>query len=308
LNEVLRRLLNTLTFKHNSSAECGTFNVLWTDGNFTHSKPVVAAWLAVSPAYSELHHLEPHVGFGSECPQNVRGDYVPPEKQYPLRNHNLYRTLSNVYTKAANAELTSPHVHRAFSLFRNIQCIVSDLPKPVILHTMQIGMLDHLQNWIFHFMKTHERLDKYKAIWLSMPAYYDLTPNMKSYEVVSQCNGKEMKEMSRCLLGVVTHVPRGGSPTQRPVFNHTIECTRALLEFYMYAQYKSQDDATVSYMEDPLHRFHTLKDVFLLGRGGKKAVAKANALSMELVKKRKVEKETNAETWTLTKKWHKMNA
>jgi hypothetical protein len=29
---------------------------------------------------------------------------------------------------------------------------------------MQIGMLDHLQMWIFHFMKTHERLDKFKAI------------------------------------------------------------------------------------------------------------------------------------------------
>jgi hypothetical protein len=30
---------------------------------------------------------------------------------------------------------------------------------------MQIGMLDHLQKWIFHFMKMHERLDKYNATW-----------------------------------------------------------------------------------------------------------------------------------------------
>jgi hypothetical protein len=65
-------------------------------------------------------------------------------------------------------------------------------------------MLDHLQKWIFHFMKTHERLDMYSAIWLSVPAYYDLTPKNKSYEEVSQWNGKEMKEMSRYLLGVVT--------------------------------------------------------------------------------------------------------
>jgi hypothetical protein len=52
---------------------------------------------------------------------------------------------------------------------------VSDLPKPDLLHTMQIGMLDYLQKWIFHFMKTHERLDKYNAIWLSVPAYHQLT-------------------------------------------------------------------------------------------------------------------------------------
>jgi len=53
---------------------------------------------------------------------------------------------------------------------------VSDLPKPDQLHTMQIGMLDHLQQWIFYFIKTYERLDKYIAIWLFVPAYHDLTP------------------------------------------------------------------------------------------------------------------------------------
>jgi hypothetical protein len=44
-------------------------------------------------------------------------------------------------------------------------------------------------------------------------------------------------------------------------------------------------------MEDALHRFHTLKDVFLLGRAGPKAKPKANALRTELVKKRKVDEE-----------------
>jgi hypothetical protein len=81
---------------------------------------------------------------------------------------------------------------------------VSDVPKPDLLHTMQIGMLDHLQKWIIHFMKTHERLDKYNAIWLSVRAYHDLTPKNKSYEEVSQWNGQEMKKMSWYMLGVVT--------------------------------------------------------------------------------------------------------
>jgi hypothetical protein len=214
--------------------------------------------------------------------------------------------LGDANTKAANAELSSRHVHRGFNMFRHIPCIVSDLPKPDLLHTMQIGMLDHLQMWIFHFMKTHKRLDKYNAIWLSVPAYHDLTPKNKSYEEVSQWNGKEMTEMSRYLLGVVTQSLQGGSPAQRPIFNHAIECTRALLEFYMYAPYKSHDDATLSYMEDALCRFHTFKDVFLLGRAGKQAKAKANALRTELVKKRKVDEESNAETWTPSKKRRKM--
>jgi hypothetical protein len=114
--------------------------------------------------------------------------------------------------------------------------------------------------------------------------------------------------MSRYLVGVVTQSLRGGNPAQRPIFNPTIECTRALLEFYMYARYKSHLDATLSYMEDALHRFHTFKDVFLLRRSGKKAKANANALRTKLVKKRKVDEETNAETWMLSKKRRKMNA
>jgi hypothetical protein len=60
-------------------------------------------------------------------------------------------------------------------------------------------------------------------------------------------------------------------------------------------------------MEHALHRFHTFKDGFLLGRAGKKWEAKANALRSELVKKRKVDKETNAETWTPSKKRREMN-
>jgi hypothetical protein len=76
----------------------------------------------------------------------------------------------------------------------------------------------------------------------------------------------------------------------------------------MCSRYKSHDDTTWSYTEDALHRFHTFKGVFLFGRAGKKAKAKANALRTELMKKQKVDEETNVETWTLSKKRGEMNA
>jgi hypothetical protein len=69
-------------------------------------------------------------------------------------------------------------------------------------------MVDHLLKWLFHFMKTHNRLDKYHAIWLSVPAYHNLTPKNKSYEKISQWSGIEIKEMSRYLLGVVIQTLR----------------------------------------------------------------------------------------------------
>ena len=61
-------------------------------------------------------------------------------------------------------------------------------------------------------------------------------------------------------------------------------------------------------MEDALHHCHTFKDVFILGQAGKMAKAKAYALRTELVMKRKVDKETNAETWTPSKTQREMNA
>ena len=81
--------------------------------------------------------------------------------------------------------------------------------------------------------------------------------------------------MSWYLLGVVTQTLRGGSPTKVPKFNLTIECTRALLEFHMYARYRSHDDAALSHMQGAFCLFLTFKDVVLLGRAGKKTRAKA---------------------------------
>jgi hypothetical protein len=61
------------------------------------------------------------------------------------------------------------------------------------------------------------------------------------------------------------------------------------------------------YLEDALHHVHTFKDVLLLRRASDNAKAKPTALTTELVKKRKVDEETNAETWTPSKKWCEMN-
>jgi hypothetical protein len=61
-------------------------------------------------------------------------------------------------------------------------------------------------------------------------------------------------------------------------------------------------------MEDAFHRFHSFKKVFLLVRAGKTAKPKANKLRTELVKKRQVDEETNAETCMPSKKRCEMNA
>jgi hypothetical protein len=135
---------------------------------------------------------------------------------------------------------------------------------PELFHTIQIPMLDHRQKWIILIMKTHGQLNKYNAIRLSVPAYNDLTPKNESYVERPEWNGKEMKEMTLYLLGVVTQSQRGGSPTQDSIFNYASVYTQALVEFNMYVRYTSHD-AKLSYMWDAGHCLHTVTDVFLLG-------------------------------------------
>ena len=306
LQEVLHRVLKPLSFPERVSDEHGYYNVLCADRHYRRCKPVLAAWLADCPEYNDLLGLERGVCMFCECPKAELGD---PKTDHPPRDHNAYRKLNEEDTAESAAMLADLHVHQGFNAFRHIPCTVAKLPKPDLLHTMQLGMLDHLHKWLFHFMKTHGRLDRYNALWLSVPAYHDLTPKTKSYEEVSQWSGKEVKEMSRYLLAVVVQTLRTGTvgPSDRTLFNRAIECTRTLLEFYMYSRYKSHDDDTIGYMEDALNSFHKTKDVFLGARVGKRARAKASNLRTELVRKRKAEEELRAESLTPTQRRREYN-
>ena len=105
MNEVLRWVLQHLTFTQDPSTKSGYCNVLCADGNFRCCKPVVAEWLADCPEYSDLHRLERLVCLWWGCPENELGDYVPPDKQHPRQDHNLDGTLRDANTKAADAEL-----------------------------------------------------------------------------------------------------------------------------------------------------------------------------------------------------------
>jgi hypothetical protein len=58
---VLRRVRQPLNFKEHPSTESRYYNVLSADGNFRSCKPVLAAWVADCPEYSDLQHLVQHV-------------------------------------------------------------------------------------------------------------------------------------------------------------------------------------------------------------------------------------------------------
>jgi hypothetical protein len=164
--------------------------------------------------------------------------------------------------------------------------VTSDLPKPDLLHTMQLGMLKHLLGWLSVFLKQHKRFEAFNNIWLSVPAYLDMVQPRRTYEEVSSWQGKEIKTMSRFLVAVLRCALHAPSASQRGVFNQAIECSRALVEFYFYSQYDSHDEQTLGLMSTALRNFHHFKEVFRQFRAGKRVTQEGKALRKKLIAER----------------------
>ena len=83
-----------------------------------------------------------------------------------------------------------------------------------------------------------------------------------------------MRNLGRCLLGVLAVALRQPDSTQVMPFKPALECVRVLVDFNMMAQYCSHTDETMAYMENYLGRFHQMKDISLEFRVSKRTQAK----------------------------------
>lgn len=286
LQHVMQGLLHSENGNHSFYAHCA-------DGSYRYCYPTLAGWMADYPEHRDLHNIRNGVCYWCECPQGEMGELRQWKDQHPLRDHTLYRQLSDKNTPESIANLKQHNINPGLNILWYLDCVTSDLPKPDLLHTMQIGMLKHLLQWLHEFLKQHKRLDKFNDIWLSVPAYLDMTKPRCAYEEVSRWNGGEIKTMTRFLVGVVRNALRDPAPTQRDVFERAVECTRSLIEFYFYAQYDSHDEETLDLMENALRCFHDSKSVFKQFRASKKLTAEANKRRQELCAERDAELEAN---------------
>jgi len=91
-----------------------------------------------------------------------------------------------------------------------------------------------------------------------------------------------MKNLERCLLGVLAVALSRPNSTQVQPFRHALTCVRSLLDFPMMAQYRSHTSKTIDYMEEYLMRFHETKNIFLEFGVRKRTQAKADELCREL--------------------------
>jgi hypothetical protein len=209
------------------------------DGNVRHCFPRLAAWLADYPEHVTLQGIQ--MGFCPWCEidKDSLGTLPDPKGSNTIpRDHAKYARLYAADSDDAFHQLEDVGIGltSANPLWAT-GADVGDLPKPDLLHTMLLGMLKHLLDWLESLLHAHQRLDRFDRTWVHVPAYLDMTKPKRAYGEVSMWQGKEIRTMTRFLLAVLTAALDNPSYQQRRVFNEAIQCTRALLEFYMYCNY-----------------------------------------------------------------------
>ena len=91
-----------------------------------------------------------------------------------------------------------------------------------------------------------------------------------------------MSNLGRCHLGVLAMTQRQPESTRAIPFKCALACVRALIDFNMMAQYRSQTSDTITYMEDYRDQFHLMKDILLEFRVSKRIETKIDEQGKEI--------------------------
>jgi len=137
-------------------------------------------------------------------------------------------------------------------------------------------------DWIHSFLKKQGRLQAFDNPWKALPPYPRFLVHKKAYLEGAQWQGQEMRNLGRCILGVLpVALPQ---PQSSPVisFKQALGCIRVLVDFSMMAQYRSHTSYTIAYMEHYLHQFHRIKGIFLEFRVTKHTLPKVDEQRREI--------------------------
>jgi len=132
------------------------------------------------------------------------------------------------------------------------------------------------------FWKEHKEQQSFNNAWKEIAPYRGLSIPKKAYREITQYQGMAMRNLGRCISGVLASAVRNLDSSQYQDFKSALKCISALVDFSLMAQYHSNRPDTLSFMESYLQTFYQAKDIFLEFCTSKATRAKANRLDWEL--------------------------
>ena len=306
--EVLRRVFEKLFTPLNDIFEQGK-RMLCSDGQVRHCFPVICGWTADYFENANLHSIQSGFCQVCEAPKNSFGSVrntAAPHRDYPDYFQRLVQannpTLNKDEKDVAIQYLTERGARTTEGVFWALRCFDwTSALVPDVLHTIYLGLLKHLMDWLVPFLEHHNRMEAFNRLWSIMPPYPGFSPFRKPYTEVTQWQGKELKMLGRTLLPILGATLQSPTAEQRGHFKQAILCVKGLIFFHLMAKYHSHTDRTIAYMESYLEDFHRHKEIFARFRANKMTKKSALELRQELSAELKIARESAGD-------WHRLSS
>jgi hypothetical protein len=129
--------------------------------------------------------------------------------------------------REARQYLEDQAVGTSEGVFWNVKCISpTTIIVPDILHTVYLGMVRHVTDWVTSFLEQHSRIDKFNQLWAMMPPYASFALFNKPFSQVMQWSGKAMKALGRVIVPVFVATHVNPSARQRIPFTEALLCVK----------------------------------------------------------------------------------
>ncbi|KAF8262862.1 hypothetical protein EI94DRAFT_1742432, partial [Lactarius quietus] len=199
--------------------------------------------------------------YSGRCPKCI----VPPDElgspnSYPSHDYN---EATDIYALADGDAHTfhlvccelgqKPVYHPFWEALPLMNIFISITPD--ILHQLLQGVFKHLITWL---ITTFGKAEIDSQCWC-MPLNHHTHIFGKGISGLSRVMGKEHKDMSQLLLGLVLDLPLPGGQVSQCI----IMAVCALLDFLFLAQFQSHTTHTITHLETMLTCFHDNKEVFM---------------------------------------------
>jgi len=132
------------------------------------------------------------------------------------------------------------------------------------------------------FLERRKRQQGFDDAREGIPTYPGFSIPKKAYREITQWQGKEIHNLSRCISAELASALRNPDSSQYQDFKSTLKSVSALMGFILMAQYRSHTPDTLSYMESYLQTFHRTNVIFLEFSTSKATRARANRQDREL--------------------------
>ena len=300
--EVLRKVFEIIFTPLNNLFERGK-HMLCSDGRVRKCFPIICAWTADYVENVNLHSIKSGLCHVCEAPKSSFGSTISspaPLRDYPGYFRKLIEATHPSYSQRRQDEalqyLNKRGARTTEGVFWALRCFDSTSALvPDVLHTIYLGLLKHLMDWLVPFLAHHKRLAVFNRLWSAIGPYPGFSPFRKPYTAVTQWQGKELKMLGRTILPILGASLLEPSAEQRGPFKEAILCVKGLIFFHLMVKYRSHTDQTIGYMERYFEDFHRHKEVFARFRAKKSTKQSALVLRHELSEELRTEREESSD-------------